>query len=65
MSLDRVPETQLQSLREDLVDWVDASFGDDPKAALLISDVLDFVVSSTRRYFGEEGVGRITKQEVE
>jgi hypothetical protein len=53
--------SHLQDLREDIRDWAEAIFGDSPIVALLTTDIIEFVVSSTRRNFGEEGVRKITE----
>jgi hypothetical protein len=54
--------TLLQTLHEDIDDFLTDAFGDAPLKAMCASDIKEFVVNSVKRYFGESGVEKITKE---
>ena len=54
--------TLLQTLHEDIDDFLEASFPGKVLNAMCASDIKEFVLNSVRRYFGESGVNDITKE---
>jgi len=53
--------TLLQTLYEDIDDFLEGAFPGKPINAMCASDIREFVVNSVKRYFGESGVDDITK----
>lgn len=51
----------LDDLGEDLREWAVAQFGDTPATILLVTEMKSFVVSLTKRCFGDDGVRKITE----
>lgn len=55
------PISPLDDLGEDIREWAEAQFGETPASIYFATEMKAFVVSLTKRCFGDDGVRKITE----